>query len=62
MGFVRALIVAVGIGFLVLLTALFFPRQVEKVAAAVQDDFWTSAGVGMLALMTRSTMLITPRW
>lgn len=51
MGFVRTLIVAAGIGFLVLLAALFFPRQVERVATAVQDDFWTSAGVGMLIQM-----------
>ncbi|MCU0606456.1 MAG: polymer-forming cytoskeletal protein [Candidatus Edwardsbacteria bacterium] len=51
MGFVGALLVAAGIGLLVLLTSLFFPRQVEKVAAAVQDDFWTSAGVGMLIQM-----------
>ncbi len=51
MGFIGALLVAAGIGLLVLLAALFFPRQVEKVAAAVQDDFWTSAGVGMLIQM-----------
>ena len=48
MGFVTALVVVAAIGFLVLLVALFFPRHIERMAGAIEHDFWTSAGIGML--------------
>jgi hypothetical protein len=47
-GFVTAVVVIAAIGFLVLLVALFFPRHIERISGAVERDFWTAAGAGML--------------
>jgi cytoskeletal protein CcmA (bactofilin family) len=39
-----------GCGLLVALAGAFAPRQVETVAAAVEQDFWQSAGIGLLMI------------
>ena len=48
LGFMVTFSVVAAIGFLVLLIALFFPRHIERMAGAIESDFWTSAGIGML--------------
>lgn len=40
-----------GIGLMLFLLAVFFPKQIERVAVAVRRDFWKSAGIGALILM-----------
>jgi cytoskeletal protein CcmA (bactofilin family) len=46
--FLLALVVIAVIGLLLLLVVLLFPGQVERIANSIQNDFWTSAGAGML--------------
>lgn len=47
-----------GLVLLVTLCGAFAPRQVENVAAAVEADFWHSAGVGLLLLIAAGPALL----
>lgn len=47
-----------GCGLLVALAGAFAPRQVETVAAAVEADFWQSAGIGLLLLIATGPALL----
>lgn len=47
-----------GLVLLVGLCGAFAPRQVENVAAAVEADFWHSAGVGLLLLIAAGPALL----
>lgn len=47
--FFIALVWVAASALLVLLTSLFFPRNVERIARAVELDIWKSVGVGLLA-------------
>jgi cytoskeletal protein CcmA (bactofilin family) len=47
--FFIALVWVAASALLVLLTVLFFPRSVERIARAVELDIWKSVGVGLLA-------------
>ncbi len=40
-----------GIGLMLLLITVFFPKQVETISNAVRRDFWKSTGIGALILM-----------
>ncbi|MDX6767903.1 MAG: polymer-forming cytoskeletal protein [Elusimicrobiota bacterium] len=62
-GWGRAKVVAgiaflLGCGLLVALAGAFAPRQVETVAAAVEGDFWRSAGIGLLVLVAAGPALL----
>ncbi|HTY07796.1 MAG TPA: hypothetical protein VMF29_01400 [Candidatus Edwardsbacteria bacterium] len=58
LGFVTALVVVAAIGFLVLLVSLFFPKNIERMSASIEGDFWTSAGAGMLIEIALGPALI----
>lgn len=47
-----------GLVLLVGLCGAFAPRQVENVAAAVEADFWHSAGVGLLLIIAAGPALL----
>ncbi len=55
---VAGLVFLAGCALLVALTAAFAPKHVETVAAAVEGDFWRSAGIGLLVLIATGPALL----